>query len=552
MKLIYLSVSWIAGVCVGMWAGFHWVTIVVITGIALLALALRRRRALLFTLCLIVLLGGIFRFQSTVTILDESSLQFYNDKGTVQVKGLVATDPELTEHSAALHLEAREINIGEAWRYVSGTVLVYVPRLSPPDSLSTQDSRNPPYYRYGDLLQVEGELVTPPQLDDFDWQEYLARKGIHSIISYPDRVEILASGQGSRPLEWLYLARNRMSQSLDSALHEPQASLAQAMLLGKRSTIPDELGESLAQTGTAHIIAISGLHLGIVGGIVLSLWVRLFGRRRITYFLLTIGIIWGYALLTGLHAPVLRAAIMVSLWLFADYVGRPRSALTSLLFAAALMIGIHPSILREVSFQMSFAAIAGVIVLTPLFQSWGRRACWIPEDGRGFRSFFIDSLSFTLGAVVTTLPVIALYFHQISVVALPANFCALPALPFAIITSALVAFVGLFAPPLAQVLGWVSWLFISYMIEVIEAFSALPFASLEIEVGTSFVWEYYAVLGIALWVVSNRLRFGTIVQGARARTSSVPSAVRKVPARFIVFPLIIAAAPDMDRCHHHP
>ena len=543
MRLIYLSLSWIAGIYLGMWAGFHWAAIAALAGVALLALLLRRGKALLLVLCLIALVAGIFRFQTTVPAVDESALQFYNDKDAVQIKGLVAADPEPTDSAVALRLEAREIKVGEVWRDASGVVLVYAPRFPYPDFFPSDGSRDPPYYRYGDLLQVEGELETPAEFEGFDWQEYLALQGIHSIIYYPAQMELLASGQGSDLHEWLYGLRNRMSESLEDALHEPQGSLAQAILIGKRSTLPDELKESFAQSGTGHVLAISGLHIGIVGGIALSFGAWLFGRRRPTYFLLALVAIWGYALLTGLHAPALRAAIMVSLWLFADYIGRPRSALPSLLFAAALMIGIHPSVLREVSFQMSFAAIVGLILLTPRFQSWGRRAIGATEGRREAVGFVIDSLSFTLGAVLATLPIIAYHFHQISLVALPANFFALPALPGAIGTAALVAIFGLFAPPLAQVLGWVTWLFLSYMIEVIEFFSSLPFASIELkEVGAPFVWGYYVVLGAGLWACSNWSRLVATMSKAKARISLVPKLYRRVPAKFVVPLLIVVAA----------
>jgi len=526
-----------------MWAGFDWVAIAALAGVALLAFLLRRRKALLLALCLIVLVAGIFRFQTTVPTVDESTLQFHNDKGIAQIKGLVAADPEPTDSAVALRLEAREIKVGEAWREVSGVVLVYAPQFPSPDFLPSDGSRDPPYYRYGDLLQVEGELETPPEFEGFDWREYLARRGIHSIIVYPAQMELLASGQGSKPQEWLYGLRNRMSQSLEDALHEPQGSLAQAILLSKRSTIPDELRDSLSQTGTAHVIAVSGLHIAIVGGIALSFSVWLFGRRRPTYFLLALVAIWGYALLTGLHAPALRAAIMVSLWLFADYIGRPRSALPSLIFAAALMIGIHPSILREVSFQMSFAAMAGLILLTPRFRSWGGRVFGATEGRRKGVGFVIDSLSLTLGAVLATLPIIAYYFHQISLVALPANFFALPALPGAIGTAALVAIFGLFAPPLAQVLGWVAWLSLSYMIEVVQFFSALPFASIELkEVGAPFVWGYYVVMVAGLWACTNWSRLGATMSKAKARLSLAPGLYRRVPAKFVVPPLIVVAA----------
>ncbi len=418
--------------------------------------------------------------------------------------------------------------MGNTWEQVSGSALVYVSAFSS--------------YRYGDLLQIEGKLGTPPAFDDFDWREYLARKGIGSVVYYPPHIELLAGGQGFKPQEWVYGLRNRVSQALERALPEPQGSLAQAILLGKRSTIPDDLNQSLFRTGTTHIIAISGLNISIVAGIVLSMGVWLFGRRRPTYFWLALGAIWGYAVLTGLQAPVLRAAIMGSLWLFADFVGRPRSAFPALIFAAAVMIGIDPSVMREVSFQLSFAAMAGLILLAPYFQSWGRKAFKIADERRTGVTFLIDTVSVTLGATLTTLPIIAFYFHQISLVSLPANLLALWSVPAIMGSIALMGIVGLFAAPVAWVLGWVAWLFLSYMIGVIGLLSALPFASREVEVGAYVVWGYYALLGVTLYIVSNWPRLRDIAGKAKAPVSTVLQLIRGVPARFIIFPLIIVVA----------
>lgn len=528
MKLILLGLSWIAGISIGAWAGYPWVAISAIVLVALLAFRLNRNRALLLCLCLIALLGGILRIQAGSLTANENTLQSYNDGGTIQLKGLVAADPEPSGGALALRLEAREIKVGEVWEQVSGTALVYVPSY-----LS---------YRYGDVLQIEGELETPPQLGDFDWREYLARRGIVSLIRYPEHVELLASGQGFKPQEWLYSLRNRVSQALDSALPEPQSSLAQAILLGKRSAIPDDLNQSLSRTSTTHIIAISGLNITIVAGLALSFGVWLFGRRHSTYFWLAIFAVWGYAALTGMQAPVLRAAIMGSVWLFAEHVGRQRNASPSLLFAAAVMIGIHPSVMREASFQLSFAAMAGLILVTPYFQTLGRKAFKVSDERRTGVTFFIDSLSVTLGATLTTMLIIAFYFEQISLVSLPANLFALWAVPVIMITVALVGIVGLFAAPLSWVLGWVAWLFLSYMIGVVNIFSALPFASAHVNVGVALVLGYYAVLGVVLLTINNRAVLKDFIGRARARISSVPEVLGRIPAKFIIFPLLAVAA----------
>lgn len=274
MKLILLSLCWIAGIYLGAWVGSPWVAISAIALGALLAFPLRRSQALLLCICVVFFLGGILRIQLTLPATDKDTLRDYNDKSVVTVKGLVADDPETSGASLVLRLEAREIESEDTWQKTSGAVLVYMPQSSS--------------YKYGDLLQVEGKLMTPPQLGDFDWREYLDRQGIYSIMTYPEQIELLSEEQGFGPLGWLYGLRNRMSQALDSALPQPQSSLAQAILLGKRSSIPDDLNISFFRTGTTHIIAISGLNLSIIAGIVLSFTAWLFGRKHPTYFWLAL------------------------------------------------------------------------------------------------------------------------------------------------------------------------------------------------------------------------------------------------------------------------
>ena len=230
MPLIYLSCAWVAGIFLG--SKFNLpnlpLTFVLIGLIPLpLLFLLRQHRKLIIlaSLCLVALFGGAFCFQSSQPPDDESCLRFYNNE-TVEIKGMVNTDPEVREKTSHLRLSATEIKLDEERQKVSGTALLFVPRY--------------PTYSYGDVLLVTGKLETPPQLNDFNYRDYLAHQGIYSTMLYP-RIEILDRGKGSKPLEWVYSLRNRLSQTLAEVLPEPQASLAQGIILGKRGTIPQDL-----------------------------------------------------------------------------------------------------------------------------------------------------------------------------------------------------------------------------------------------------------------------------------------------------------------------
>ncbi|MFC2071075.1 ComEC/Rec2 family competence protein, partial [Chloroflexota bacterium] len=331
MSLIYLSCAWVLGIVVGseLDLPFAFVSVGIIPLTLFFLIRKHRKLLLLACLCLVTFFSGAAYFQSSLPSNIEDNLQFYNNKGIVEIKGLLFRDPEPGEKTTHLQLSAREIKLDGEWQTVSGTALLYVPRY--------------PAYNYGDLLLVRGKPETPPQLDGFDYQAYLAHKEIYSVISYPE-IEVLEIGKGLKPLEWIYTLRNNLSQTFTEVLPEPQASLAQGIILGIRGNISPEVKTDFIHTGTAHLLAISGLHLSIVAGMLLSFGIWVFGRRRYIYVWLALGGIWLYALLTGMHPPMLRAAIMASLFLTAELLGRQRSAVTALAFAAAIMVGISPRI----------------------------------------------------------------------------------------------------------------------------------------------------------------------------------------------------------------
>ena len=208
MSLIYLSCAWVAGILLGSKFSLPLATLFAgLIPLPMLFLTRQHRRLIILTsLCLIIFVSGALRFQSSLPIVDENSLQSYNDRGTVEIKGVIARDPDVRDKTTHLHFSVTEIKVDEEWQEVSGTALLFVPKY--------------PAYRYGDVLLVTGKPETPPQLDDFDYQGYLAHQGIYSTMLYPE-IEVSDMGKGFKPLEWIYSVRNRLSETLAEVLPEP-------------------------------------------------------------------------------------------------------------------------------------------------------------------------------------------------------------------------------------------------------------------------------------------------------------------------------------------
>jgi competence protein ComEC len=506
MVLIFLSCVWILGIFVGYQFRLPWVFC--LAGLAPLLLLFFSRKyrkfIILSGLGIILFVAAAAYSYSSLNSVDANRVRFYNDLGVYEIKGTLISDPDVRDQTTHLSLAAAAIRLDTGWRDVSGKVLVFAPRY--------------PVYHYGDVLRVTGELRTPPQMDDFDYPGYLAHQGIYATMLYPE-IEVLATGQGFPPLAWIYSLRGHLAQTLAQVLPEPQASLAQGIILGIRSNIPQDLRDDFSRSGTAHLLAISGLHLGVMAGILLGIGLWLFGRRRYLYVWLAFGAVWLYAIITGMSPPVVRGAIMASIFLIAEAIGRQRSAIVALTFAAAVMAGVNPYILGDASFQLSFLAMAGLVFIYPVLRNYGRQliAAGLGEEGAlvSFAGVTVDTMSASLGAVIAVWPLIAYYFGIFSLVGPLATFLALAALPVIILTGALTAVIGLVSLSVSQVVGWLAWPFLTYMILVARGLAAPSVSSLNVSsISPVFIAGYYVVLAAAIWFHGRWRRLRNLMSGA--------------------------------------
>ena len=522
MILVYLSIAFILGIYCSSYYKIPLAATLTIVAVCLLAATLlhilRKKHTLRYVSsvvlglsCIALFLCGALRFAATPTGDD---IQSYIGQESASVRGIVIDEPEPGNASVKLTVRVNEINGGKA----SGTLLLYTERY--------------PSYSYGDLILATGTIEEPPDdINGFNYRAYLARQGIYTTLYYPN-VEQVVQGHAPQPWQAIYTLRHRLGEALRSALPEPEASLARGILLGLRGDIPPAMTEAFQRSGTTHILAISGQNMAIIAGIVLSIATRLFGKRRPTYFILTMAVLWLYALLAGMSAPVLRAVIMVSIYLLGMYLGRQRSGLTAVAFSAAIMIGLNPTLLWQISFQLSFSAVLGLILLTPIFQDWLSRLK-MPK-------LLAESAACGLGAVIATLPLTTYYFGYTSLVTLPATFFASIALPAIIVITAIIAVTGLFWMQAARVLGWIDWLLLKYFVLAVKGFAAIPNASVGIgAIPVWLVYIYYAFIAaiMRLWsMIKRRLPVKEDKVDKKEKKAHIPT-----PLKWAIGALSIAA-----------
>ena len=524
MKLPLLSVAFAAGVLIGArWeAALAALALFALAGVLGTALLASARRSLLPGLLALALVIGALRGEAAERG-SADPLTSYHDTGAVLVRGTVEGAPEPSGANTRLRLRVDGVDDGGGWAAAEATALVTL-RESP----RMVELRDRPYFRYGDRLLLEGELEAPEPFDDFDYPAYLARHGIHTVMRFPS-VELLGEGEGSPFYRMLHALRWRLARSLAASVPEPQAAMGQALLLGMRDGLPDELVEDFRVTGTAHVLAISGLHVGVLLGISMSASAWLFGRRHRLYLLAPFVLVWMYALLAGASPSVVRAAAMGSVFLAARLLGRPGTVMPALGLAAAVMVALSPGVLWSVSFQLSFAAVAGIALLRPRFGAlpFGTR----DEDERGESAgplaWLADAVGVSVAATLATLPLLAFHFERVSLVGILATPLILPALPLALVLYAATAVAGLAAALPAQIIGLLSWAVGGYVALVVGLIARLPAASVEVgRIAPYIVWGYYGALVLFASRGAVRRALARLAAACRAGVANALGGVR--------------------------
>lgn len=445
----------------------------------------------LLAACVLCFLMGLLRYAShpLTPCWATTDLAFYNlpanrafDRAAAEVTliGYVNSYPLRSDTKQELYVTATKVVTRDGAHDVDGMV-----------RLTTGISER---YRYGQRVKVQGRLTIPPDFEDFSYREYLARKGIHSLL-YGTKIEQLAEPNAGNPLfTALYALRSRGEIVLNRLLPEPYAALSNGMLLGIEAGIPDELYEQFNLTGTSHTIVISGSNVAIVSTLLMILGLRLFGKQRALWStLLGIGC---YALLVGGDAAVLRAAFMGSLFVIAVALERRSTALISLATACWVMTLINPLTLWDVGFQLSSAATAGLVIFTPgitavVARIWPNsngsalgptQAPALIEKAKGVVQDMIqDGLLVTIAANVTTLPLVLYYFGRLSIVSLLTNLAISPVQPFIMLWGSVGLFLGVIGLSwLAWLCLLVPWLSLAWTVAIVQWTAALPGASLEI------------------------------------------------------------------------
>ena len=492
MKLGLLAAAWLAGIMAGLSLGTGAGTAFLLAGGAVLAftgLRLARLPAMPAILAAVCLLGlaRAEASQAGPSVLEKLAGQ------EITAKGRIASDPELTASRVRFELQVSEILTDGGALAVEERWLAYA---NPSDELVAR--RAAPFFRYGDEVEVRGMPREPQPIDGFDgfdYPAYLAAQGITATL-FARTAEVTGEG-GAGWRTVLYAARTRLADSIERSMPFPASAVGTAMLLGKRESLPADLVDRFRGTGAAHLLAISGLHVGVLLAATAGAGAWLLGRQRPTYLILAGATVWLYALAAGASPSALRAATMGTVYLAALGLGRPSSALPALALAAAIMTAFSPGLIRQVSFQLSFAAVGGIALALAI--SGGRTGWGFSQTSRwGGRlgGWAAGLVVVSAAATLATWPLVAANFGEVALLGVPVSLLTVPAMAALIVTTLAAAVGGLVSAPLGLTLGWIAAAPAAWVSGVVSAFP--PWTVEADRVGRPLLAAWYGGLGVAL------------------------------------------------------
>lgn len=294
--------------------------------------------------------------------------------------------------------------------------------------------------------------------------------------------------------ESLIPLRNNLTQVINQIMSYPESALMSGILLGNQSSLPFSLKNDLKTTSTIHIAVVSGQNLTIMAGFVMSM-VSFLGRKKT--IALTLGLILFYSVLTGFQIPVIRAAIMAILAYGAQLLGKAREGWWVLFVTGGGMLLYQPNWLLNISFQLSFMATLGVVVVAPI----------LTEAFKIVPRIIRQDLAVTLAAQSLVLPILAYNFGQISLSGVFANLLVLWTIPLIMVGGIISLLLGTVSQLLGQITGLLPAALITYLIYIVRFFAKMPGASMQVGQTSIMLWiGYYLLLFagiIKLWSNKN-------------------------------------------------
>lgn len=399
--------------------------------------------------------------------------------------GVISRPPEERANTIRYQFEVTKIRQDSAWRHAKALVHLYLPKSALP-------------FHYGDVLLIKGSPtnVRPPQNPfEFDYRHYLWLQGITHQHFLKNGFKKIGEESPNMILNAGFEMRKWAAEHLSQSMIDTNAkTVAQALVLGLKNDLNNELKEAYSASGAMHVLAVSGLHVGIIYGVVLLMF-KPFRKSLITRWLkalVSLMVLWGFAMLTGFSPSVLRAVTMFSFVVIAEAANRQTNIYNTLAASALVLLLIDPMLVHAVGFQLSYLAVLGIVYLQPKIYAWFYTKNWLLD-----KVWAITAVS--LAAQIATAPLSMYYFHQFPTVFLLTNLVVIPGATF-ILVGGLATVATAALPVVNSAIGWALEAMIKLMNNAVFILEAIPYATIsaiEISAGQCFL-----IIGCILFLLA--------------------------------------------------
>ncbi|MEQ8555232.1 MAG: ComEC/Rec2 family competence protein [Cyclobacteriaceae bacterium] len=431
----------------------------------------------LFTLALIAFLGGLLAQLNN----ERKAVNHYHhvDEEIVAFSGVINSDHFEREKYFRYEFQLEQVLTETRQQKVSGSIYLYQRK----DSLAS-------VLPYGTQLFVHGsffEIESPKNPDEFNYKRYLVHRNIfaHAFVSYED-FEIVGEGQVNPILDLAYRVRTSSSQMISDYIPGVQeAAVLNALLIGVKDYLDNEIKDAYSAAGAMHVLAVSGLHVGIVYLLITLVFgsLKSTGWGKVVFVAIALGVIWCYALITGFSPSVMRASTMFSVIILAETSKKKSNIYNSLGLAAFILLMYNPYFIFDVGFQLSFIAVLGIVMLQPPIY----RLLSMPNK---LLDYCWAIISVSIAAQIVTFPLSILYFHQFPTYFLLSNLLIIPSSMVMLTTGLFMLGVGCFSDIAGETIGFLLGSFVKWINWLILWIQTFPFPTID--------WLYLSGLSVLL------------------------------------------------------
>lgn len=516
----FATVTWLFG-----WAHIFYCLIFAL--LFLVLLFRRRPTKRFFLLVIIFFLCGCWRVVSVVpNCHDPKNICYYNGK-TITFTGWVAVDPDKREDKINYYIQTSQLSSV----HIHGLVLV--------------QAKTYQVFAYGDTVSVHCKIEQPKNFGDgtFQYDKYLADQGAWAMCGYPKMAIVIPVVLGDRDSvadswipdqvrndKWkiffmkpILAVKNNIALRITTLVPEPEASFLAGILYGSKAGLPKTISDNFSKTGITHIIAVSGFNITIIATALMGVLIAAGLWRRQAFWGVLLGI-WLFTILSGLSASAVRAVIMGTLALTAEYIGRQSRIGTSLVATAAIMTLINPYVfLWDAGFQLSFLATIGLVYVSPVLntvilnrvkdplnQTTGILGFTQNDKVQKAAAFIYEPLLTTLSAIIATTPLIMYQFGRLSLVAPLVNVLVLWIVPWLMLAGFITLVLSYLFFPLSQLAAAITTIGLKYVIIVANFFGSKSWSAVSFQLPWWGVVILYCTL---IWYGKRQTKIHALKRG---------------------------------------